>query len=77
MNEYTNCFNCQYEVESQDDLDWNGYCQNCSLAFENGRDTGFMEALQQVAGILPDVLNDANTMSAERRYALFARLLNG
>jgi hypothetical protein len=75
MNEIVNCSNCTYECDPES-LDANGYCQNCSLAYEIGRDTGFMEALQQMAGLLPDVLNDANTMTPERRYALFARLLN-
>jgi hypothetical protein len=73
MNE--NCYNCQYEVDPES-LDANGYCQNCSNAYDNGHDTGFMSALQRLASVAPSEMPDLVTLTGNERYALFARLLN-
>jgi hypothetical protein len=73
MNE--NCQNCQYE-EDPENLDANGYCQNCSNAYDNGHDTGFMSALQRLASLDPTQLSNLDKITGNERYALFARLLN-
>lgn len=74
-NENETCYNCGYE-DDYVNFDANGYCYNCSNAFERGHDTGFMEALQQLAGVDPSKLSNLDKLSGDERYALFARLLN-
>ena len=69
------CYNCRYETGA-DNLDANGYCYNCQNAYESGHETGYMSALQELAGIDPSKLSNLDKLSGDERYTLFVRLLN-
>jgi hypothetical protein len=45
------CYNCGYE-EHPDNLSDNGYCSNCSNAFEEGHASGYMRAVSAIASKL-------------------------
>lgn len=77
MNEILSCIQCGYEEDDPEGFDPNGYCWNCSSAYENGYDTGYQTALQELAGIDPSELSNLDKLSGNERYTLFARLLNG